>query len=230
MPRRPRTLLGLVSVMAAIPLGLIGGAALAQSLGAGASSTEVSTFEAGDVQWRGSVSAGKPWRGALFRGVQLPAEGPDFYTWDFPLRISPNRPWRRWAADRTVFLILQVLAEYRAANPGSARIGIADLSRPHGGAFGRRFGGLGHASHQNGIDADILYPRLDAQELAPSKPAQINRLAAQDLVDRFVAAGAEYVFVGHRTGLTGPRKIVQRLAHHDDHMHVRFFARGRARD
>ncbi|HEU4980385.1 MAG TPA: penicillin-insensitive murein endopeptidase [Solirubrobacterales bacterium] len=213
--------------MGLIPLGLMGGAGLARSLGAEASSTEVSAFEAGDIQWRGSVSAGRPWRGALFRGVQLPAEGADFFTWDFPLRLSPNRPWRRWSADRTLFAILAVLAEYRAAHPEAARVGIADLSRPHGGPFGRRFGGLGHASHQNGLDADVLYPRLDLGETAPSKPAQINRALAQDLVNRFVAAGARYVFVGPRTGLSGPKKVVQRLAHHDDHLHVRLFGRGR---
>ena len=50
---------------------------------------------------------------------------------------------------------------------------------------------------------------------------QIDRPLAQDLVDRFVAAGAQYVFVGWRTGLKGPRRIVQRLSYHDDHMHVR---------
>jgi murein endopeptidase len=229
MPMRaPRPLVVGICALAAIPLGL-GGGALAQSLSEG-SSAQVSTYEAGDVQWRGSVAAGKPWRGALFRGVQLPGEGTDYFTWDFPWRTVPNRPWRRWATDRTIIAILGVLAEYRAAHPGAGRIGIADLSRPHGGDFGKRFGGLGHASHQNGVDADILYPRLDLQELAPRKPSQINRPLAQDLVNRFVAAGAQYVFVGHRTGMSGPRKIVQRLAHHDDHMHVRFFARGGARN
>jgi murein endopeptidase len=125
--------------------------------------------------------------------------------------------------------VLAVIAEYRAANPGAPRVGIADLSRPHGGKFGRRFGGLGHASHQNGIDVDALYPRRDLQERIPSKAAQIDRALSQDLVDRFVAAGAEYVFVGPNTKLTGPRKVVQPLVHHDDHMHVRFFARAGGR-
>jgi hypothetical protein len=45
---------------------------------------------------------------------------------------------------------------------------------------------------------------------------------AQDLVRRFVRAGAEFVFVGSRTGVTGPPSVVQELVHHDDHMHVRF--------
>jgi murein endopeptidase len=121
--------------------------------------------------------------------------------------------------------VLAVIAEYRAANIGAPRVGIADLSRPHGGDFGKRFGGLGHASHQNGTDVDVLYPRRDLLELRPSKVAQIDRALAQDLVDRFVAAGAEFVFVGPHTRLTGPRKVVQPLVFHDDHMHVRFFAR-----
>ena len=46
-------------------------------------------------------------------------------------------------------------AAYRAAHPEAARIGIGDLSRPQGGEFGERFGAPGHASHQNGLDADV---------------------------------------------------------------------------
>jgi protein MpaA len=40
-------------------------------------------------------------------------------------------------------------------------------------------------------------------------------------VSRFVRAGAVKVFVGPRTGLRGPRRKVERLIYHDDHMHVR---------
>jgi murein endopeptidase len=209
----------------AVALGVKGlESAPGQSAG-GASSTGFEQVEQGLLD-AGSVSLGTPQRGALVRGVQLPPEGTDFFTWDFPLKQSPNRPWRRWAAGRTIAVVLAVIAEYRAAHPGAPRVGIADLSRQHGGDFGKRFGGLGHASHQNGTDVDILYPRLDLQELAPTKVAQINRPLAQDLVDRFLVAGAEFIFVGPRTKLTGPRKIVERLVFHDDHMHVRFFNRG----
>jgi murein endopeptidase len=169
---------------------------------------------------------GTPQHGALFRGVQLPPEGTNYFTWDFPLKRSPIRPWRRWSADRTVNRVLAVLAAYRAAHPEAPRVGIADLSRPHGGDFGRRFGGLGHASHQNGTDADIIYPRSDFSEQPAFKPSQIDHGLSQDLVDRFVAAGAEFIFVGPHTHLKGPRKVVQPLVFHDDHMHVRFFARG----
>jgi hypothetical protein len=44
---------------------------------------------------------------------------------------------------------------------------------------------------------------------------------AQDLLDRFVAAGAELVYVGPNTPLTGPPGVVIPLVNHDNHMHVR---------
>ena len=55
---------------------------------------------------------------------------------------------------------------------------------------------------------------------APAPPAAVQ-LAASELVDRSVRAGAQYVFVGPRTGLRGPGKVVLTLANHDDHLHVR---------
>jgi hypothetical protein len=36
-----------------------------------------------------------------------------------------------------------------------------------------------------------------------------------------VRAGATKVFTGWSLDLRGPRRIVTKLAHHDDHMHVR---------
>lgn len=151
----------------------------------------------------------------------LPAEGPTFFTWDPVLKRSPNREWRRYGSDRLVRLVLRVLDDFASAHPGAPRIGIGDLSRPRGGDFGIRYGRPGHVSHQNGLDVDVYYPRRDGLERAPRWPAQIDRPLAQDLVDRFVRAGAARVFVGPRTGLTGPRHVVQVLAHHDNHLHVR---------
>ena len=68
---------------------------------------------------------------------------------------------------------------------------------------------------------DVWYPRLDRLERRPSRVRQIDRGRAKDLVNRFVAAGAKYVFVGPHTHLTGPRGVVRKLVLHDDHMHVR---------
>jgi hypothetical protein len=120
--------------------------------------------------------------------------------------------------------LLRVLAEHRSAHPDAARVGVGDLSRPLGGDFGPRFGGIGHASHQNGLDVDVSYPRRDGREAPPGRPRDVDRALAQDLVDRFVRAGATKVFVGPGLGLRGPKRVVQPLIHHHDHLHVRLAA------
>jgi len=172
-----------------------------------------------------SVPLGRPNAGRLRHGVPFPAVGPAHLTWDPVLDRIPNRDRRRWATDRTVNRTLRVLAEFRAANPGAPPVLVGDLSRPAGGVFDRRFGGLGHASHQNGLDVDVYYPRRDRRLRAPWKPEQVDRALAADLRDGFRAAGARFVFVGPRLALDddGPgRTVVQELVHHDDHLHVRF--------
>jgi hypothetical protein len=173
------------------------------------------------IRWRRSRALGSPVAGRLAGGVRLPAEGRDFFTWDPVLRRTPNRAWRRWGTDRLLRVVLRVLRAHRAAFPGAPRIGIGDISRRGGGDFGPRFGSIGHASHQNGLDVDVYYPRLDALEERASKVGQIDMELAQDLVDRFVAARAQYVFVGPNTPLAGPRGRVSKLVHHDDHLHLR---------
>jgi hypothetical protein len=173
------------------------------------------------IRWRASTSLGLPWSGRLVNGVQLPPEGELFYTWDPIKDRSPNRGWRRWGSDRLVALTLHVLADFKADHPDAPRIGIGDLSRPGGGDFGARFGRPGHASHQNGRDIDIYYPRRDGREREAWRPPQVDRRLSQDLVDRFVAAGVQFVFVGYNVGLRGPRKVVQKLPRHDNHLHVR---------
>jgi hypothetical protein len=172
---------------------------------------------------------GRPDAGRLVDGVLLPREGAHFVTWD-PVRWRPGSPaGRRWATDRLVRTLLAVARAHRRAHPGAPRVTVGDLSRPGGGDFSApptrsEFGprpAVGHASHQNGLDADVYLPRRDGREGAPDRPADGDRRLAQDLVDRFVAAGAMFVFVGPRTGLTGPPGVAQVLARHDGHLHVR---------
>ena len=79
-----------------------------------------------------------------------------------------------------------------------------------------------HLSHQNGLDVDVYYPRLDRHASAPTTTRQIDRRLAQDLLKRFVAAGATKVFVGYSTGLRGPNEVVVPYPNHENHMHVRF--------
>ena len=173
------------------------------------------------IGWKASIAFGVPWAGRLRHAVQLPAEGPDWFTWDPVLDRVPDRGWRRYGTDSLIRTLLAAIRNYRAENPDAPRVGIGDLSRVHGGPFGARYGGLGHASHQNGLDADVWYPRRDATERRATRVSQVDRELAQELVDAFRRAGAEKLFVGPDVGLTGPRGVVIRLAHHDDHVHVR---------
>jgi penicillin-insensitive murein endopeptidase len=168
------------------------------------------------IHWHDSRALGSPAGGSLVRGVQLPPEGSNFFTWDPLLHRRPDLAGRRWGTDNLVRLVLHVASVYAAQHPGAARLGVGDLSRPRGGWFGPR-----HVSHQNGLDVDVYYPRLDRRERAPTTVAQIDLSLAQTLVDLFVQAGATRVFVGPNTGLRGPPEVVQVLAGHDNHLHVR---------
>lgn len=173
------------------------------------------------IEWRDSVAVGLPEAGHLVRGVKLPAAGAHYFTWGPILKRQPNRPRRRWGTDDLIRTLLQVIRGYARAHPAAPRVGIGDLSRPHGGDFGSQFGGLGHATHQNGLDADVYYPLKNEAERSPLSVDEVNLRLAQDLVDRFVRAGAVQVYVGPNTGLTGPPGIVEVLPYHDNHVHVR---------
>jgi murein endopeptidase len=173
------------------------------------------------VRWRASIPVGTAAGGRLLKGVRLPPEDRRFFTWDPLSHVSPSPGWRRNGTDGLVRIVLRVVRDYATAHPEAPRVGIGDLSRPHGGSFGAEWGGPGHVSHQNGLDVDVYFPRLDRRERPPRKVDQVDLVLAQDLVDRFVAAGAETVFVGPSTGLRGPPRVVKVLAHHDNHLHVR---------
>jgi hypothetical protein len=67
----------------------------------------------------------------------------------------------------------------------------------------------------------MYYPREDRRLRAPRDATDVDRALAQDRGDRFVAAGARYVFTEPRLRLRGSGEIVQPLRHHDDHLQVR---------
>ena len=175
------------------------------------------------VEYRESVAVGAPEAGSLVRGVRFPAEGNAFFTWD-PIRHErPNRTWRRWGTDDTVRSTLRVLRGFARDHPRAQRVGVGDLSVRGGGDFGPEVGGgIGHATHQNGLDLDVYYPIDGGAERAPLTVEEVDVGLAQNLVDRFVAAGAVTVYVGPNLPLTGPPEIVVPLANHDNHLHARF--------
>ena len=77
---------------------------------------------------------------------------------------------------------------------------IGDISLVGGGPMTDE-----HVSHQNGLDVDVYYPRLDRALRAPLEPGEVDRRLAQALVNRFVAAGAQMIFVGFLPGCTARR-------------------------
>jgi hypothetical protein len=172
------------------------------------------------IAWRHGVSSGLPWAGSLADGTQLPLEGPDWVTWNPVTDSSPNAPKRLYGTEHTIRTIVSVAAAYRKAHPDAPRVVVGDISREGGGPMDE------HVSHQNGLDVDVYFPRLDHELRAPVAPGQIDSRLAQDLVDRFVAAGAQMIFVGFGTGLRGPSGVVIPYAGHDYHLHVRFPPQG----
>ena len=169
------------------------------------------------IEWHHAISVGLPYGGSLIDGTQLPLEGPNWVTWNPVTDSVPNAPNRLYGNEHTIRAIVSVTDAYRAANPGAPRVVVGDISREGGGPMTDE-----HVSHQNGLDVDVYYPRLDGTLRAPLAPDEIDHRLAQDLLDRFVAAGAQMVFVGYSTGLHGPAGVVIPYASHEYHMHVRF--------
>ena len=125
---------------------------------------------------RARSRSARPWHGRLEHGVQLPQAGTDFVTWDPCCRVSPNRPQRRWGTDALVVLLDTVTREFREAHPDAPPLLIADLSRPHGGPFGRGSADSATTRHQNGLDADVMYPR---RPRAAARPCARRRSIAR---------------------------------------------------
>ena len=168
------------------------------------------------IEWNRAASHGLPYGGNLADGTQLPLEGPDWVTWNPNTDSVPNLPYRLYGHERTIRTVLSVVAAYRAEHPDAPRVVIGDISLRHGGAMDQ------HAYHQNGLDVDVYYPRTDGWLQAPTSTGQVDRALTQDILDRFVAAGAQMIFVGYQTGLRGPSGVVVPYPNHEDHMHVRF--------
>jgi hypothetical protein len=168
------------------------------------------------VVWHHAQSLGLAYGGILLHGTQLPVKGANWVTWNPITDSRPNVPKRLYGNERTIRAVLSVTRAYRAAHPHAPRVVIGDISPEGGGRMDD------HVSHQNGLDVDVYFPRLDRVLSAPTTPGEIDHRLAQDLLERFVAAGAEMIFVGYSTGLHGPAGVVISYPGHEYHMHVRF--------
>ena len=168
------------------------------------------------VVWHHAQSLGLPYGGRLLDGTQLPIAGASWVTWDPITDSRPNVPKRLYGNERTIRAIVAVTRAYRDAHPHAARVVIGDISFEGGGPMDD------HLSHQNGLDVDVYLPRVDRELRAPTTSGEIDHRLAQDLLDRFLDAGAQMIFVGYRTGLHGPAGVVIPWPGHEYHMHVRF--------
>jgi penicillin-insensitive murein endopeptidase len=122
---------------------------LAGVLCGGADWSTVTTPAPGPTQSIGFYSAG-----CLQGAHQLPLDGPGYEA----IRISRNRYWGQPVMIDT---ITALGAKVRAA--GQAHLYIGDVGQPRGGPAP-----TGHASHQNGLDADIWFER----QPGPRRPPQ----------------------------------------------------------
>ena len=150
------------------------------------------------VEWHHARSLGLPYGGSLDDGTQLPIKGPDWVTWNPITDSRPNAPKRLYANERTIRAIISVTHAYRAAHPHAPRVVIGDISRTHGGQMDD------HVSHQNGLDVDVYFPRRDRRLLAPTRRRRSITGSRRTSLDRFVAAGAQKIFVDVSSGLPGP--------------------------
>lgn len=172
-----------------------------------------------------SVALGTPTDGHLRHGVRLPARASALRTWDPILHRSPSRAWRRNGTDRLVATLRRVARAHARAHPHAPPLLVGDLSRPRGGDFGPRYGIIGHASHQNGLDADVYYPRADGRAEPPGSLAEADRALSRSLVRRFARAGASLIYLSPGLGLGGG--VLAPIGGHEDHLHVRLRERAR---
>lgn len=187
-------------------------------------------------------SIGRPQRGRLADGVQLPHSA-QYYR---------RRPEWAWGAQHVVDHTRRAIDEVNRRHPKVHRLAIGDISAPKGGML------PGHGSHQSGRDIDLgLYftkvPAGYPGEFIPADAGTLDAEATWTLVQVFHRAskspgGPDKVFLDYevqgklhavarkagvsRTTLSkifqypdgrwARDRFVQHVPKHDDHLHVRF--------
>jgi LysM repeat protein/murein endopeptidase len=131
---------------------------------------------------KGGISIGRPTRGKLYNGVQLPDT--DYY--------DVRRPEEAWGSTHTVQAIQTALATFRRDSGYDGKIIVASLSKQNGGRF------RPHRSHQSGRDADIRLPKKRGADLKSDDPNDIDWEASWKMIDAFIDTGeVEYIFLDY---------------------------------
>lgn len=188
-------------------------------------------------------SVGRPQRGSLTSGVQLPRSA-QYYR---------RRPEWAYGAQHVIDFTLAAIAEVNREHPKVHRLAIGDISSKTGGVL------PGHGSHQSGRDIDLgLYysggtPAKYPDEFVSVDDAKLDAAATWTMVEALYEAskrpgGPELVFLDydvqgtlykearkHGTsrstlkeifqypdGKWAQDRLVQHVPKHDDHIHVRF--------
>ena len=100
--------------------------------------------------------------GALVHASEL--ANPEGNGW---LKIVRGRG-RRYGSSEILDLLTGVAADIHASFPAGERLQIADIAQAQGGRIS------GHDSHQNGLDADIIYYRMNHQEQDPNDDSGLH--------------------------------------------------------
>ena len=156
-----------------------------------------------------------PLRREPFRRHTAAAGGTDWVTWDPVTDSVPNEPVRLFGNENTIRTIVSVSPPTARPTP-THRASSSAISAS--GAAAR----WTSTSRTRRARRRRLLPPPRPRLRAPVATSQIDRARAQDLLNRFVAAGAQMVFVGFSTGLHGPGGVVIPYPNHENHMHVRF--------
>jgi LysM repeat protein len=187
-------------------------------------------------------SVGRPGRGKLVDGVQLPHD-PAYYR---------RRPHWAYGAQHVIDHTRRAIATVRDAFPSVHRLAIGDISTPSGGTI------PGHKSHQSGRDIDIgLYfektPDGYPEEFVPARTGKLHLGATWALVQALWKAskqqgGPQVLFLDYDVqgtlyeharkqgvskkvlrqifqypnGRWAKERFVKHEPKHDDHIHVRY--------
>ncbi len=128
----------------------------------------------------GGLSIGKPNRGRLQNGVQLPKS--DYYT----LRDAD----RSYGSSHAVGVVHDAIAAFRVETGFRGEVKIADMSKRGGGRL------RPHSSHQSGRDVDIRLPKRPGASKKSSSSKDIDWDLSWALVKAFVDSGeVEYIFL-----------------------------------
>jgi penicillin-insensitive murein endopeptidase len=106
-------------------------------------------------------------KGSLANASQFPLENEDL------MKIMRPRD-RGYATFDMTAVVGFAAGELHKAYPDGERIQIGDVCAVHGGQLAQ------HASHQNGLDADIVYPRVNHREQDPAISTGFDELFVKD--------------------------------------------------